>query len=124
MFITSLVAFGMFVATQDIEGVRDDFMAACKMHNLSDEQIADMLGIGRGQFADQKALRNHLSLWRVKNLTLGIQRTFWMLHGKRLGLVVLADSDLGEYLSERLQQFRKRRQLKMALSLERERASA
>lgn len=107
--------FVMFVATNDTAAVRDDFMAACKMHGYSDEQIADLLQIGRSQFADQKALRQHLSLWRLKNLPLAVQVDFWKLHGLRLGLTVLEDAALGEYLTAQLARFRKR-QIKMALA--------
>lgn len=114
----------MFVADADTADFRDDFMAACKMHHYSDEQIADLLGIGRAQFADQKALRQHLSMWRVKRLPLRVQVDFWKLHGKRLGLTVLDDSDLGEYLRLRVARFKTRQQLKMRLAIEQVRESA
>ncbi len=119
-----LLFVGMFIATEDAEALRDDFLAACKMHHKSDEQIADLLGIGRGQFADQKALRQHLSLWRIANLPLAIQRDFWKLHGRRLGLTVFEDAQLSEYLSDRIAEFRKRKQQKMALHVERMKVSA
>jgi hypothetical protein len=113
----SIAAVGAFVVSRDMEDLRDDFIAACRMHALSDEQIADELQIGRGQFADQKALRNHLSLWRIKNLSLGLQRTFWRIHGKRLGLTVVEDSRLGELIEAALfflNWFKQRRVAKMA----------
>jgi hypothetical protein len=116
MLTLHLVVFVMFVATDDTAAVRDDLMAACQMHGLSDKEIADHLGIGRGQFAGQKSLQQHLSLWRLKRLPMCVQVDFWKLHGKRIGLTVIEDAQLGEYLAERLARFQKRRQVKMALT--------
>jgi hypothetical protein len=116
-----------FMVTRDMEEIRDDFLSACKMHHFSDEQIADLLGIGRGQFADQKALRQHLSVWRLKNLPLSIQRTFWTLHGKRLGLTVIEDSRIADLIDAALcflNWFKQRRPLRMSVRTDHERLSA
>lgn len=115
MTLLALAVIAMVVATEDIEAIRDDLLAACKKNLLSDEEIADLLGIGRGQFGEQKALRQHLSLWRLTRLPRRVQVDFWKIHGKRIGLVVIDDWALGEYLTERVERFRKR-QLKMALA--------
>lgn len=119
MFLQTVI----LIATEAIEAVRDDFLAACRMHKMNDEEIATKLGIGKSQFSDQKELRGHVSLYRVKNLPLNVQIDFWKLHGKRLGLTVLEDTDLAAYLSFRVARF-KSRQLKMRLATEQARESA
>lgn len=116
MLTFNLIVLVMFVATDDTAAVRDDLIAACQMHGLTDKEIADRLGIGRGQFAGQKSLQQHLSLWRLKRLPIKVQVDFWKLHGKRIGLTVIEDVQLGEYLTERLARFHHRRQAKMALA--------
>jgi hypothetical protein len=103
-----------YVASRAAQDYRDDFLAACKHDGLSDEQIADLLGISRGQFADQKALTQHLSAYRVAGLPLPIRQRLAVLQGERLGLTVIENGPLGEFLTTALSRWRGR-QLKMAL---------
>lgn len=110
------VLMAVYRASKAALEFRDDFMAACKHDGLSDEQIADLLGISRGQFADQKALNQHLSAYRVADLPLSIRRRINELQGKRLDQTVLDNGLLGDFLSLAL----RRRQLKMALHKKRE----
>jgi hypothetical protein len=120
MFITIALASVLmaYVASQAAQEFRDDFLAACKHDGLSDEQIAGLLGISRGQFADQKAITQHLSAYRVADLPASIRVRLHTLQGERLGLTVIENGPLGEFLTTALSR-RRGRTLKMALTTER-----
>lgn len=116
--LACVVLMAIYRASKAAQDFRDDFMAACKHDGLSDEQIADLLGISRGQFADQKAITQHLSAYRIADLPLAIRQRLHELQGERLGLTVFRNGPLGEFLLLALQRH-SGRQLKMALPQER-----
>jgi hypothetical protein len=107
-----------YVATKAAQEFRDDVLSACRHFGLNDEQIAQLLGISRGQFADQKALNQHLSAYRVADLPLAIRTRLLTLQGDRLNCTVLPNGLLAEFLAGALHR-RRTRQLKMALADER-----
>jgi hypothetical protein len=112
-----------YVASRAAQDYRDDFLAACKHDGLSDEQIADLLGITRGLFANQKAITEHLSAYRIADLPQSIRVRLHKLQGERLGLMVIENGPLGEFLTTALSR-RRGRQLQMALEAPRERQTA
>jgi hypothetical protein len=119
--MTACVLMAAYRATKAAAGVRDDLLAACRQEfgDLSDEQIAVLLGISRGQFADQKALNQHLSAYRIADLPDPIRVRFHTLQLKRLHRTVFDNLLLDEFLSAALES-RRRRQLTTALARERE----
>jgi hypothetical protein len=112
-----------YVASKAAKDYRDDFLAACKHDGLSDEQIADLLGITRGLFANQKAITEHLSAYRIADLPASIRVRLHKLQGERLGLTVIENGPLGEFLTTALLR-RRGRQLRMALEAPHERQHA
>jgi hypothetical protein len=113
----------VYRATKAAQDFRDDFLAACKHEGLSDEQIADLLGITRGLFANQKAITEHLSAYRIADLPASIRVRLHKLQGERLGLTVIENGPLGEFLTTALLR-RRGRQLRMALEAPHERQHA
>lgn len=106
-----------YVASKAAESVRDDLLRACHdvLGDVSDEQIALVLGISRGQFADQKALTQHLSAYRLADLPAPIRVRFHTLQLQRLGRTVFDNDVLSEFLTSAIAR-RRGRQLKMALT--------
>lgn len=104
-----------FVASDDDRRFAELVERAYRHHGYTDEQMADFLGISRGQWADQKRCVQHLSAYRLLRLPKPVLITLYKLHLHDLGLTVLEDAALGEYLTAQLARFRKR-QIKMALA--------
>lgn len=123
MVITMATFAAVWVATQQAEVLRDCVFNVLRGRGYTDEQIADLFDIGRGQLADQKALRGHLSMWRFANLPAPFQREILSAYMRTLGMTVLDDAAYAEFVQEGRQYF-KRRQLKMALAIERRKVSA
>lgn len=114
----------VFLASREAHHFAELVERAYRAHGLNDEQAAGYLGITRGQWADQKRCGQHLSAYRLLQFPRPVLVTLYTMYLKDLGLTVIEDAVLGEYLTEGVQHFRKRRQVTMAIDLPRAKESA
>lgn len=115
----ALMSFGVlavWVATEQAAVFRDVVFGVLRGRGYTDEQIAGLLGIGRGQLAEQKRLCQHLSAWRLVSIPAHLQRAIFADYLRALGVTVIEDSTLGEFLQEGLMEFRQKRMAKMQLA--------
>lgn len=113
--LLAFIGTAMWVATKQCGIFRDCFFGALRGRGHTDEQIADLLGIGRAQLADQKALRAQMSIDRILGLPLSMQIEIFGRYLRTMGVIVFEDSMLGEFLAWQVSKFKKR-QVKMALT--------
>lgn len=110
----SLLAAAVWIATHQAAAFRDVVFGVLRGKGYTDCQIADLLGIGQGQLAEQKRLNQHLSVYRLASLPIDLQREIFGAYLKTLGVTVIDDSALGEYLTLQIANLKKK-PIKMTL---------